>query len=69
MILLDVAKTWLMLGSYKNGVDVLKRTMGEEGSGVLFHGIQLRVLWILIGGFVFFGAYESYKNVLMNGFY
>uniref|UniRef100_A0A7S2E6B2 S-adenosylmethionine transporter n=1 Tax=Ditylum brightwellii TaxID=49249 RepID=A0A7S2E6B2_9STRA len=72
---LDVVKTRLMLGSdkngvpYRNGVDVLKRTMAEEGSGALFRGIQPRVMWISIGGFVFFGAYESYKNVLMNGFY
>ncbi|KAL9186338.1 hypothetical protein ACHAXT_005576 [Thalassiosira profunda] len=70
---LDVIKTRLMLGSDKNGVpykgarDVVQRLMNEEGSAVLFSGIQPRVMWISIGGFVFFGAYESYRSVLMSG--
>lgn len=31
----------------------------------LFAGIQPRVMWISIGGFVFFGAYEQAKTFLL----
>jgi len=31
---------------------------------LLFAGVQPRVAWIGIGGFVFFGAYEQSKKVL-----
>ena len=69
---LDVIKTRLMLGSdkfgipYKGGKDVVQRLINEEGSSVLLSGIQPRVMWISIGGFVFFGAYESYRSFLMD---
>uniref|UniRef100_A0A6U3AY07 Mitochondrial carrier protein n=1 Tax=Entomoneis paludosa TaxID=265537 RepID=A0A6U3AY07_9STRA len=61
---LDVLKTRHMLGSdgdyrYKSLGDVLKRTLREEGVRGLFHGLQPRVFWISLGGFVFFGAYEG----------
>jgi solute carrier family 25 (mitochondrial S-adenosylmethionine transporter), member 26 len=68
---LDVLKTRLMLGVDKNGVpyahamDVWKRTVAEEGMEALCRGIQPRVMWISIGGFVFFGAYEGYKSMLI----
>jgi len=68
---LDVIKTRLMLGSDKAGVpykgarDVVQRLVNEEGSSVFLSGIQPRVMWISIGGFVFFGAYESYRSILM----
>ena len=73
---LDVLKTRLMLGvdqhghQYRNVRDVLKRLMADEGVGALWNGIQPRVFWISIGGFVFFGAYESSCSVLsrMPGF-
>jgi solute carrier family 25 S-adenosylmethionine transporter 26 len=32
--------------------------------GTFFAGIQPRVMWISIGGFVFFGAYEQARMVL-----
>jgi solute carrier family 25 S-adenosylmethionine transporter 26 len=35
-----------------------------EGNRVFFRGIQPRVMWISIGGFVFFGAYETFKKAL-----
>lgn len=69
---LDVIKTRLMLGSdklgipYKGAKDVVQRLINEEGSSVLLSGIQPRVMWISIGGFVFFGAYESYRSFLMD---
>mmetsp|Transcript_7647 Transcript_7647/g.10895 ORF Transcript_7647/g.10895 Transcript_7647/m.10895 type:complete len:303 (+) Transcript_7647:75-983(+) len=67
---LDVVKTRLMLGADKNGVpyrhavDVFQRTVAEEGAGALLSGIQPRVFWISLGGFVFFGAYEGFRTVL-----
>ncbi|KAL3809839.1 hypothetical protein ACHAXA_009254 [Cyclostephanos tholiformis] len=70
---LDVVKTRVMLGSDASGVryrglpDVVRRLYNEEeGYSVFFRGIQPRVLWISIGGFVFFGAYESYRSFLMS---
>jgi len=67
---LDVVKTRLMLGAdkngerYMNGMDVVRRTMQHEGGSAFFSGIQPRVMWISIGGFVFFGAYEGFKRTL-----
>lgn len=67
---LDVLKTRLMLGVDKEGriytgvIDVLNRTVEKDGRMALLSGIQPRVLWISIGGFVFFGAYEASKKVV-----
>jgi len=71
---LDVIKTRLMLGADKDGKlykgvsDVIRRTAAERTGNrkwaVFFSGIQPRVMWISIGGFVFFGAYEGFKTTL-----
>ena len=67
---LDVVKTRLMLGvdkdgtTYKSAADVISRTYHGEGAKVFLSGIQPRVMWISIGGFVFFGAYEGFKHAL-----
>jgi len=66
---LDVIKTRLMLDTdqhgehYKNAVDVLRKTMAEDPMK-FWSGLQPRIMWISIGGFVFFGAYEGFKSVL-----
>lgn len=72
---LDVAKTRLMLGKDSKGVpytslmDTLKRLNAEGGTKVLFSGIQPRVMWISIGGLVFFGLYEqTLKTISAAGF-
>ena len=68
---LDVLKTRLMIGkdkdgvAYKNAIDAGKRIVREEGWRVLLSGIEPRVMWISIGGFVFFGAYEEYRAMSM----
>lgn len=49
---------------YEGAIDVCKRVFSEEGPSTLLSGIQPRVMWISIGGFVFFGAYEGLKLVL-----
>jgi solute carrier family 25 S-adenosylmethionine transporter 26 len=67
---LDVVKTRLMLGAdrdgkpYQSAVDVVRRTLQQEGTSVFWSGVQPRVMWISIGGFVFFGAYEGFKKTL-----
>lgn len=67
---LDVLKTRLMLGvdksgkAYTSATDVLQRTISQEGAAALFSGVQPRVMWISIGGFVFFGAYEGFRRVV-----
>ena len=69
---LDVVKTRLMLGTDKLGVpylgvgDVVQRLAKEEGTAVFLSEIQPRVMWISIGGFVFFVAYETYRYFLLS---
>ncbi|KAK6027277.1 putative carrier protein PET8 [Ostertagia ostertagi] len=59
---LDVAKTRIMLSKSAKAPTIL-RTLNEiyvaRGFPALFAGIVPRVLWMTVGGFVFFGAYES----------
>ena len=71
---LDVVKTRLMLGADKDGrlyegaLDVVRRTAAENPNRkwiTFFRGVQPRVMWISIGGFVFFGAYEGFKSSLL----
>lgn len=66
---LDVAKTRMMtqhvdsLGNarqeYTSVRQILRSVYVTEGFAALFAGVLPRVLWISIGGFMFFGAYES----------
>lgn len=51
---------------YSGLVDTLKRVYSEGGVKALFAGVQPRVMWISIGGFVFFGAYEFTKSSLTH---
>lgn len=68
---LDVIRTRLLLGRDKHGIsymgitDVFRRVRLEEGGySTFFSGIQPRILWISVGGFLFFGAYETYKLII-----
>lgn len=67
---LDVIKTRLMLGAdkegklYTNAFDVVGRVWQTEGAATFWSGVQPRVMWISIGGFVFFGAYEGFKKTV-----
>jgi solute carrier family 25 (mitochondrial S-adenosylmethionine transporter), member 26 len=67
---LDVVKTRLMLGADRDGVlyegafDVIRRASTQEGWGVFLSGIQPRVMWISVGGFIFLGSYEAFKTTL-----
>lgn len=68
---LDVAKTRLMTQAgvapqdrYRGMVDAFRRIVREEGARVLFSGAKQRVLWISLGGAIFFGTFEEAKRRL-----
>jgi solute carrier family 25 (mitochondrial S-adenosylmethionine transporter), member 26 len=43
---------------------VAQRVVRDEGASKLLAGLGPRVMWISIGGFVFFGVYEDCRVVL-----
>jgi solute carrier family 25 (mitochondrial S-adenosylmethionine transporter), member 26 len=63
---LDVLKTRCMLGTDQHSVpyqsvwDVWQQTSHQD----LWKGIQPRVFWISLGGYIFFGANETLCKVL-----
>nr|ADD38430.1 S-adenosylmethionine mitochondrial carrier protein [Lepeophtheirus salmonis] len=66
---LDVAKTRIMLSddpSTKRTLVVLRDIFVVNGFRGLFAGIVPRTMWMSIGGFIFFGAYEGVKDVLIR---
>jgi len=64
---LDVLKTRLMIqgasGQYRNVFDCANKVIAQEGAGALFRGWQPRVMWIGIGGSVFFTVLEAAKKL------
>ena len=63
---LDVAKTRIMLNQSKSKEFFLVplEVYREEGPAALFKGVGPRVIWISVGGAVFFGAYEFSKGLM-----
>ncbi|GLU13220.1 hypothetical protein SLE2022_298650 [Rubroshorea leprosula] len=65
---LDVVKTRLMVqgsaNQYKGIFDCVQTIVREEGPSALLKGIGPRVMWIGIGGSIFFGVLESTKRLL-----
>ncbi|KAK9091110.1 hypothetical protein Sjap_024287 [Stephania japonica] len=65
---LDVIKTRLMVqgsaNQYKGIFDCVQTIVRDEGPQALLKGIGPRVLWIGIGGSIFFGVLEKTKSVL-----
>lgn len=63
---LDVLKTRLMIqgssGQYKNVVDCAVQIAKQEGAAALLKGWQPRVIWIGVGGSIFFTALEASKK-------
>jgi len=71
---LDVIKTRLMTqgttgvnGKVYTGIlNCATRMVREEGMGALLKGWQPRVMWITIGGSIFFGTLEQGKKMLVG---
>jgi len=70
---LDVVKTRLMVQGAGGSVKYLgiqhgiQTILKEEGAAALFAGILPRVIWISLGGAIFFGGYEGAKKFLLRG--
>lgn len=64
---LDVLKTRLMIQGankkYANFLDCAMKIAAEEGPSALFRGWQPRVIWIGVGGSVFFTVLEASKKL------
>ena len=52
---------------YKGITDCVVRMVREEGPASLFRGATPRVMWITLGGSIFFGTLESGKQVFGGG--
>jgi solute carrier family 25 S-adenosylmethionine transporter 26 len=67
---LDVIKTRIMLADAdtksKSAGMILKSIYREHGIRGLFAGIVPRVMWITLGGAIFFGFYDFTTNFLQN---
>lgn len=69
---LDVARTRQILdingGKYadKSITSVLRSIAAKEGLPGLFSGLAPRVIWISMGGFIFFGAYSHLKKIMIE---
>lgn len=66
---LDVVKTRLMtqnaaMPQYDGIVHGLRKIARQEGPAALMSGLVPRVVWISVGGAVFFGAYEAARKAL-----
>ncbi|KAJ6998241.1 S-adenosylmethionine carrier 1, chloroplastic/mitochondrial isoform X1 [Populus alba] len=65
---LDVVKTRLMVqgsaNQYKGIFDCARTIAKEEGTRALLKGLGPRVLWIGVGGAIFFGVLEKTKQIL-----
>lgn len=69
---LDVVKTRIMLAN-RNGqqseniIYILRKIYLQHGYRGVFAGFVPRVLWITIGGAVFFGSYDLTTKLISNG--
>lgn len=67
---LDVIKTRIMLSNRNEKASnlkilyVLKNVYTEKGIYGLFAGVSPRIIWITVGGFIFFGTYEMARTII-----
>lgn len=66
---LDVAKTRIMLAERNgekgpNAIHILRRIYSQNGYRGIFAGFAPRVLWITLGGAIFFGSYDLSTKVI-----
>ncbi len=66
----DVAKTRLMTYNVKekvpSTVKLFTEIYSEEGFKGLYRGALIRMIYLGVGGFAFFGIYEHIKAILMK---
>lgn len=69
---LDVTKTRIMLAHKTTSVSnlkilyILQDVYSEKGFRGLYAGVGPRVIWITLGGFIFFGTYEEAKTIVIK---
>ena len=66
---LDVAKTRVVLQGHAGTAgtySMMRHVLHTEGPAALFAGIVPRVVWISVGGAVFFGMYEACRGMLRS---
>ena len=61
---LDVVKTRIMTEEASSVVGAFKSILAEEGASALFCGVIPRMIWISLGGAIFFGGYEATRKML-----
>lgn len=72
---LDVAKTRIILldrscPTYsENPLYMIARIYKREGVRRLFSGVTPRVVWLSLGGFIYFSAYDFAKSVICNTYF
>ena len=52
---------------YKGLIQAATLIHREEGTRAFLRGIEPRIMWIGIGGFVYFGAYEEARRFVSYG--
>lgn len=66
---LDVAKTRIMLAANTgekapNAIFIISSIYRKNGIGGMFAGFVPRVMWITLGGAIFFGSYDLSTKVV-----
>lgn len=68
----DVLKTRLMTADVKqkklSTTQLLKLIVQEEGIKGLYKGATIRMMYLCVGGFAFFGIYEKIKKEMTKRF-
>ncbi|CAF3323295.1 unnamed protein product [Rotaria socialis] len=68
----DVAKTRIMLAHHSHtdaashSLKIMKNIFQQEGFSALYSGVLPRTMWISIGGFVYFGAFELATSLFFS---
>lgn len=71
---LDVAKTRIILldrsspDYSENPLRMIRQVYKQEGISKLFAGVTPRIIWISLGGFIYFGAYDFAKSVICDDY-
>ena len=61
---LNTATAYTRFTASQNFYRVIRDIQQTEGTRALFSGVKLRTFWITIGGFIYLGSLEYFKNLL-----